>query len=76
MIIAFQVLDGTLLPNVLPDDVVRVSLTLEVLAEGFDGFTRREQSFELRLRSSLLLLFVLGQDFHVHLGEVVEALQE
>jgi hypothetical protein len=76
LIIAFQVLDGTLLPDVLPDDVVGMTLALKVLAQGFYRFPGWEQPFELRLRSSFLFLFVLGEDLQVDLGEVVEALQE
>ena len=53
-----------------------MTLTLKMLPQHFDCVFCWEEPLKLSLRFSLLLLFILGKDFHVDLRQVIKALEE
>lgn len=69
-----NVLDRPFLPNILPENGVGMALRVEVGAEGLDRLGSGKDCFEMAF--STLLLFVVGQDFHVVLCKLRESFQE
>lgn len=73
---ALDVLDGLLLPYVLPKNSIAMSDAIEMLTKSFNSFFGWEECLKLCLLPSILLFFEAGQYFEVVLCEVAETFKK
>lgn len=72
--IGTDVLYGLFLPDILPQQAVRMTLRLEIASQLFYPFPGREYCLKVSLAT--LLFLVVGQDLHIVLRQILKSFKE